>query len=238
MSTLDPERNRSGRDCSCAPAVDDESLPRATRFTGAIGELTTHETRAIVPNHDFSRARTVVDVGGGQGNMLAAVLEAVPEVTGVLFDQPAVIRTARARLARTPAAGRMRFVAGNFFRSVPRGGDVYVLRWILHNWSDRDAVRILRNCRAAMPRTGRLLIIEEVVPDHPRADWRHASSAFGDLNMLVLLGGHERTRGEYRRLLAGAGLRLRRVIAGEGYGILESVPVRRSARRQALEPPA
>ncbi len=157
MSTLDPERNRSGRDCSCAPAVDDESLPRATRFTGAIGELTTHETRAIVPNHDFSRARTVVDVGGGEGNMLTAVLEAVRGATGVLFDQPAVIRTARARLARTPAAGRMRFVTGDFLRSVPRGG---------------------------------------------------------------------------------AGLRLRRVIAGEGYGILETVPVRRSARRQAVGPPA
>ncbi len=203
----------------------------AARFAAAIGELTSHEARSVVPDYDFGRARTVVDVGGGQGDMLAAVLEAVPGATGVLFDQPAVIRTARARLARNPAAGRVRFVAGDFFRSIPRGGDVYVLRWILHNWNDRDAARILRQVQAAMPRTARLLVIEELVPDRPRADWRHASSALGDLNMLVLLGGHERTRAEYRGLLAGAGLRLRRVVAGKGYGILEAVPAPRPGRR-------
>jgi hypothetical protein len=196
----------------------------AARFTAAIGELTTYEARSVVPDYDFSRARTVVDVGGGQGDMLAAVLEAAPRAKGILFDLPGVVHTARARLLRTPAAERMRFVAGDFFRSVPRGGDIYVLRWVLHNWNDRDATRILRRCRAAMPRAGRLLVIEEVMPDRTRTDWRHASSAFGDLNMLVLLGGHERTRLEYRRLLAGAGLRLRRVVEGEGYGILEAVP--------------
>jgi SAM-dependent methyltransferase len=202
----------------------------AARFHRAISELTSQEARAVVPDYDFGSARTIIDVGGGQGDLLSAILGSAPRASGVLFDLPAVIRAARARLRHEPNADRIRFVPGDFFRSVPRGADLILLRWVLHNWRDEDAIRILRNCRRAMTPAGRLLVIEELLPDRMRADWRHASAALGDLNMLVLLGGHERTRAEYGRLLGRAGLRLLRVVPGDGYGILETVPARPRAR--------
>lgn len=203
----------------------------ATRFNAAIAELTSHEARDVVPDYDFRGARTIVDVGGGQGDLLAAILRSRPEASGVLFDQAPVIRAARKHLRREAVTGRIRCVSGDFFRSVPRGADLYLLRWVIHNWNDRDAARILRNCRKAMPRRGRLLVIEELLPDPARVGWSHASAALGDLNMLVLLGGRERTRAEYRRLLLRAGLRPSRWVTGVGYGIIEALPLRRASGR-------
>ncbi len=208
----------------------------AARFNAAISELTSQEARSARPSFDFTSARLVVDVGGGQGDLLSKILKATPQARGILFDVPRVIRAARAHLRDDPSAGRIRFASGDFFRSVPSGADAYLLRWVLHNWDDRDALRILRNCRRAMPPRGRLLVIEEAMPDEARPDWRHFSAALGDLNMLVLLGGHERTRTEYRRLLSRAGLSLNREVPGDGYSIFEASLAKVRRRRVPTGP--
>jgi hypothetical protein len=170
---------------------------------------------------DLGGARTVVDVGGGQGALLAALLRANPEAQGVLFELPQVAEAGRAALAAAGLAGRSRVETGDFFEAVPAGGDLYLLQRIVHDWDDEEATRLLRNLRAAMPAHARLLLIEAVVP--PGDAPSHAKLL--DLNMLVLAGGRERTEAEYRALLAAAGLALRRVLpATAAMSVLEALP--------------
>jgi hypothetical protein len=159
--------------------------------------------------YDFGGARTVVDVGGGYGTVLTAVLRANPELRGVLFDQPEVIEAASPRIAESGLAGRCELVAGSFFDAVPEGGDVYLLSSIVHNWDDDRAIEIMRRCRRAMNGAGRLLLVELVLP----LGNRPADGKLLDLQMMVLFpGGRERTPNEYRALLAAAGFRLTRII--------------------------
>ncbi len=159
---------------------------------------------AIVNGYDFSGFRTIVDVGGGQGSLLVAILRANPNARGVLFDVAGVIEA-----ARQGEAGRLgercEMVEGSFFESVPRGGDLYLLKTVIHDWDDELAVRILTSCREAMSAQSRLLVIESIVPDGNQPHF----SKFMDLNMLVLNhGGRERREGEYRLLFDRAGLEL------------------------------
>jgi SAM-dependent methyltransferase len=164
----------------------------------------------VVPAYDFSGASLVVDVGGGSGTLIGAILAANPEQSGVLLEAPLIATEARRRLRAAGLARRCRVIAGDFARSVPSGGDLYILAFVLHNWDDRAAVRILRNCRRAMTPGGRVLVIEGIVPQGPRP----SPAKVRDLEMLVFApGGRERTRREYRALLEAAGLRLSRVIA-------------------------
>jgi len=155
---------------------------------------------AITDAFDFSRFSRIVDVGGGRGGLLRRVLASAPEATGVLFDRPNVV-------AEAPFIERAETIGGDFFVSVPEGGDLYILKHVLHDWPDERASEILSNCEQAMADRGRLLIVELVVPDG-------ASPSFAridDLNMFVLTGGRGRTEGEYRELLGSAGLTLERV---------------------------
>jgi|SRR5262245_25733757 len=122
----------------------------------------------IVAAYDFSGFRTIVDVGGGQGWLLSAILRAVPAARGVLVDVPRVIETARALLAERGVADGCKLVGGSFFESIPAGSDAYVLKWIIHDWNDADATRILRTVRAAVPRTGRLIVFDSVLPERVR----------------------------------------------------------------------
>ena len=155
--------------------------------------------------YDFTGIGTVVDVGGGYGAVLTAILRANPGLRSVLFDQPAVIEGARARIEEPAIADRCELVAGSFFEGVPEGGDLYLLASIVHNWDDARAVEILRSCRRAMPSTARLLLVELVIPPGNAP----ADGKFLDLQMMVIFpGGKERTSEEYRALLEAAGFRL------------------------------
>lgn len=154
-------------------------------------------------------ARTIVDVGGGYGAVCAAILSANPSLRAVLFDRPDVVKGARAHVESAGLADRCELVAGDFFKTVPAGGDVYVLASILHNWDDRRAGLILERCRDAMRPGSKLLLIELVVPPGNMP----AEGKFIDLEMLVVFpGGRERTVGEYQVLLEASGFRLTRVI--------------------------
>jgi hypothetical protein len=171
---------------------------------------------ALVEAYDFAGFETVVDVGGGRGGLLEALLERHEWMHGVLFDQPHVV-------AGAPQGDRLEVAAGSFFESVPGGGDAYVLKWILHDWDDPEAAAILRTVRAAMRDDAVLLLIErELAPPNEGAE-----AKLSDLNMLVAPGGRERTRAEYAALLAATGFELVRAVATRGpLSVLEARPAR------------
>jgi SAM-dependent methyltransferase len=176
---------------------------QAATFNDAMTAGTAAVAPAVLEAFDFSPFRTVVDVGGGHGGFLAGNLEANPNARGVVFDAPHVVAGARGHLAARGLAGRCEAVGGDFFESVPVEGDLYVLKWIIHDWDDQRALRILRSCRRAVAPGGRLLLVEFVLTED--------GETFGplvDLDMLVMAGGKERTEGEFRSLLAEAGFTL------------------------------
>ncbi|MCF6155288.1 MAG: methyltransferase [Candidatus Brocadia sp.] len=159
---------------------------------------------AIVNSYDFSGYQTIVDIGGGHGSLLAAILKANPHLKGILFDMPEVLRSAK-KIRNTGIEARCEMVSGDMFRSIPPGGDLYILKTVIHDWSDELSIKILRNCHAAMTDQTRLLVIESIVPTGNQPHF----SKFMDLNMLVLNhGGRERTEAEYRSLFHSAGFRL------------------------------
>ncbi|MFD3403680.1 methyltransferase [Kribbella sp. NPDC058693] len=160
---------------------------------------------AVAAAYDFSRHRTVVDIGGGRGRLLAAILEGNPSAEGVLFDQPDVVAGAGDLLAGV--ADRCTVVGGNFFDSVP-SGDLLVLKSVIHDWADTESIEILRTCRRAVTDDGRVLLVEQLLDRSPDA----VATAFSDVNMLIMTGGRERTTDEYRALLAAADLELTDIV--------------------------
>ena len=169
-------------------------------------------------------ARIVVDVGGGAGALLAEVLRARPDVAGVLLERPGMLKLARDYLAGQGVAERCRLVEGDFFSSVPAGGDVYVLKSVLHDWDDERCVAILRTCRAAMDQAARLLIVELTLPQRMTPRPELVSAALLDLIMLAYAGGRERTEAEFAQLLDHASLRLAGATALKaGPRVLEAV---------------
>ncbi|WP_188186663.1 methyltransferase [Nonomuraea sp. SYSU D8015] len=158
--------------------------------------------RAIPKVCDLSGVRTFVDVGGGNGALLAVLLQAAPDARGVLLDLPDVAAAGSTRLSALGLTGRYEAVAGDFFAGVPSGGDLYTLSRTLHNWDDAQCQTILGNCAAAMPSGARLFVIERMIPAH-----RDPTLALAfDLHMFVMTNGRERTEDEYAELLAKAGL--------------------------------
>ena len=166
------------------------------------------EPAAVAAAYDFSGFGTVVDVGGGTGNLLTTILAAQRGPRGILFDLPHVVREATPLIQQRGLTGRVEIQAGSFFETVPQGGDAYLLSHIIHDWTEAQCVTILSHCRRAMKPDGRLLIIEMVLPP---GDAPHPGKML-DMMMLVGPGGQERTADEYRTLLGKAGLRLTRVI--------------------------
>ena len=186
-----------------------------TAISGFVG-------RSVVDGYDFGRFRELADIGGGQGRLLAAILDRWPDLHGVVFDQPHVVSGASELLEPAGVAPRCRVVPGSFFDEVPGGCDAYLLKHIVHDWPDDKAVEILRVCRRDMPATATLLLLERVIQS--RNEGRDA--AFSDLNMLVQTGGQERTEAEYRALLASAGFRLTRVVpTASDVSVIEALPV-------------
>jgi hypothetical protein len=178
----------------------------ATVFHRAMVDLTRQAIPQIVPLLEVGGARVVVDVGGGRGELLAAVLAQHPLARGVLFDQPSALNGAHGVLGRAGVGERCRLEGGDFFAMVPAQGDLYLMKSVLHNWDDRHCISLLAVCAAAMPRDARLLVIERLMPDEAGRGARHQACARSDLNMLVSLTGRERRAVEYKQLLAGAGL--------------------------------
>lgn len=184
----------------------DQHPAAAETFDAAMTSYSTTETSAILASYDFSGFQTLVDVAGGQGSLLSAILQATPTLKGILFDLPAVI----ARAKPDPAVmNRCELMAGSFFEALPAGADAYLFKHIIHDWDDQQSVRILQTCRRAMAPHSRLLLCEQVIPSGNQP-------FFGkmlDLNMLVMCsGGCERTAEEYQTLLQQAGFELTRIV--------------------------
>jgi hypothetical protein len=199
----------------------DQEPGASTLFNSAMAEMSSLAVKAIVQSYDFSAFRRVVDVGGGEGILLQHVLEAHGAVHGVLFDRPAALAQARARFQGTPLEGRIEYQSGSFFETVPAGGDAYLMKHILHDWNDAQASQLLRVCRAQLPRQGRLLAIEYVLPPGDA----FSPGKLLDLEMLVVCGGRERTLEHWKSLMAHNGLTLERVIATpSGVSIIEASP--------------
>lgn len=189
-------------------------------FNRAMTNLSLLSAPAIVEAYDFSGIGKVVDIAGGHGLLLAAILKSNPHLQGVLFDLPFVIENAGELLESEGVARRTEKVSGDFFESVPAGADVYMLKHIIHDWNDEQSIKILQNIRRAMNEDGKVLIVEMVVPEG-----NTPSPAKGlDLVMLTIEGGKERTEKEYRELLEAAGLHLNRVIPTRSpFSIVEAV---------------
>jgi O-methyltransferase domain/Dimerisation domain len=162
---------------------------------------------AILAACNLSSVGAVVDVGGGQGRLLATLLAAIPDLSGVLFDRPEVVAGADEVLRAAGVADRCEIVGGDFFTAVPPGRDAYVLAQIVHDWPEREALAILRACHRAMAPSARLWVIEQVLPpEEGSAPSERANLTLLDLNMLVLFGGgQERTAEEYQELMGAAG---------------------------------
>ncbi|MFJ8957594.1 methyltransferase [Streptomyces sp. NPDC102381] len=184
----------------------------AAVFQRAMTLFTRHTAQAVIEAYDFGRFATLVDVGGGEGALLAAVLRATPELRGVLYDLPVVAEAGERTLADAGLAARAEVVSGDFFTSVPAGHDAYLLKNVVHDWDDERSLTLLRNIRDAMKPDSRVLLVETVKP--ARFDTSTASrlAAYSHLGML-LGGGAERTEREYAELLSGAGLTLERTVA-------------------------
>lgn len=192
-------------------------------FNEGMASRSGHENDAIISAYDFASFETVIDVGGGHGTLLAAIVQATVNTRCVLFDLPQVIAAAPDAVERKIVQSRCEFRAGNFFDEVPSGGDVYILKKVIHDWDDKSALSILANCRRVMPSTGRLLLIEPIIPPG------NAPSFNKLLDLLMLIwtsGGKERTEAEHRALLSAAGFQRIRVISTKSpLSIVEAVPL-------------
>ncbi|GIE88970.1 hydroxyneurosporene-O-methyltransferase [Actinoplanes regularis] len=190
-------------------------------FNAAMAEHSRVMGTVLATGYDFSGVRRIVDVGGGDGTLLTVLLERYPEAEGVVFDLPEVVEVARKRIGAAGLSERCDVVGGDFLREVPAGADLYVLKGVLHNWSDADAAVLLRNCRAAMGPGSRLLLIEAVVPP---GDEFHPSKVL-DVAMMIVYGGRERTLTEHTELLVEAGLRFDRMVdAAAPLSVIEAYP--------------
>jgi SAM-dependent methyltransferase len=177
---------------------------------------------AIGKSDVFADSTRIVDVGGGLGGMITAILKANPQLEGVLFDAPSVVEKSKDFIAEKGLSDRCAAIGGDFFESVPAGGDVYTMRWIILDWEDSKSIKILKNIRRVMPQNGKLVLAEAVVPENGQPHY----SKFFDLIMLTMTGGRERTESEYAALLEKTGFKLKRIIPTDTFlSIIEAVPV-------------
>jgi precorrin-6B methylase 2 len=196
----------------------------AAIFNANMTSMTRQEGEAIASAYDFAGTRVLVDIGCGHGALAAAILRRWPQVRAILFDQHAVLEGARREVRDHDFAARCELVAGDFFEAIPRGGDTYTIKDVLHDWNDDRALSILQSCRAAMGPESKLLVLERVIL--PGND--PSPGKLIDINMLVLMGGRERTGAEYRELLQAAGFEPTRIVPTRtGVSVIEAVPVER-----------
>jgi hypothetical protein len=198
----------------------------AATFNRAMTEGSARLAAEIVAAYDFSSFGTIVDVGGGQGRLLSAILKAAPSARGVLLDLPHVLETANTVVREAGVADRCELIGGSFFESVPAGGDAYIMKWIIHDWGDENATRILRSVRATIPSHGRLIVFDRILPERvTEGDPCDQSNTLADLNMLVSVTGRERTEREFRKLFAAGDFTLSSARSmPSGLGIVEGLP--------------
>jgi hypothetical protein len=193
----------------------------ADKFNCAMSAYSAAEAEAIELAYDFSGAKIVVDVGGGHGALLTSLLKANHYLTGIVFDLPKVIDSVNANSILSTKELNISYVGGNFFKEVPEGGDIYIMKSVLHNWDDDQCRSILTNCRKAMRDNSTLLVVERVIPSRNE----QSEATLFDINMLVVTGGRERSKQEYDKLFDAAGFSLNRVIpTRSSVSIIEGMP--------------
>jgi ubiquinone/menaquinone biosynthesis C-methylase UbiE len=203
-----------------------ENAEASKNFNRAMSEGTRREAPGIIETYDFSQFGTLVDVGGGDGSLLAAILEATPNLRGVLFDTAAGLAEAPSRLGAAGVDDRCELVEGDFFESVPVDADAYIMKSVIHDWDDERCVAILKNCRAVMDTGGKVLIVEPVLPPTVKPSFARLGVVMSDLNMLLNTGGRERTEDEFASLLRAAGFEpaaFRRVPKPSTNSVIEGV---------------
>ncbi|MFI6932800.1 methyltransferase [Streptomyces sp. NPDC050287] len=196
----------------------------STLFNEAMSEESRISAGQLAAGYDFPATGTVVDIGGGDGTLLTAILLPRPELRGIVFDSPSGVAEAPATLSKAGLTDRCEVQAGDFFQSVPGGGDLYIIKSVFQDWGDDEARAILRTVRAHMPESATLLIVGTVLPE--TADTSAPVAYFTDLNMMVTTGGQERTEGEFRSLLTESGFTVRSVGLGQAgpLSVIEAVP--------------
>lgn len=198
----------------------------SAQFNQAMSEGTRRDAPGIVASYDFTQFQTLVDVGGGDGTLLAAILRATPGLHGVVFDIPSGLAQATKTLEAAGVGARGQIVEGDVFQSVPDGADGYIMKSVIHDWDDDQCVTILKNCRAAMADGAKVLIVEPVLPPTVEPSFTRLGVIMSDLNMLLNTGGRERTEPEFAALLESAGLRRASVVPlpkPSVYSIIEAV---------------
>ena len=194
------------------------------KFNAAMTELTRLVTPDILHSYDFSGISHLMDVGGGSGELLGAIAQQNRKLRGTVFDLPRCTEAAGRHLQQIGVSDRVEFVAGDFFKSVPAIADAIILKSVIHDWSDARSISILRNCRAALPSNGKLLLVERLMPETPSATDEDKAHALSDLNMLRGPGGCERTEGQYRELLDQSGFVLTAIYPAGRFNLIEAHP--------------
>jgi len=197
--------------------------PEAAKiFDRAMTSLSNLAIKAVVEGYDFADIEALVDVAGGHGRLLTAILDEHRSMHGVLFDQAHVLEGAKDNEHVKALSERLKLVSGDFFASVPAGFDGYIMKHIIHDWDDERAVQILRNISKVMRDDGRVMLVEAVITTDGKQDF----GKLLDIEMLVSPGGKERTAGEYRELFARSGLKMTRIVPTKSpYSVIEAVKV-------------
>jgi hypothetical protein len=197
-----------------------QNADAADTFNQGMTNLSSMLAYAVLMAYDFEGISSIVDIGGGQGKLLGKILQFNPDTRGTVFDMFSTIEMANQQPDKN-ACGRCSYLVGDFFTSVPQGADAYLLCGVIHDWNDERAITILRNCRAAMTKKSKLLLVDTVVPDAASVSF----SKLLDLNMLVMNGGRERTKAEFCALLEAAGYKLTRIVPTMApQSVIEAVP--------------
>jgi hypothetical protein len=185
-----------------------QNVDAADAFNRGMANVSSMLAYAVLMAYDFAGISSIVDIGGGQGKLLDKILQFNPEIKGTVFDTASTIERAEQQLGNNAWGRRCSYVTGDFFTSVPQGADAYLLCGVIHDWDDSRAITILRNCRRATTKNGRMLVVDMIVPDAPSASF----SKLLDLNMLVMNGGRERTKAEFCALLDAAAYKVTKII--------------------------
>ncbi len=193
----------------------EENPAHAKIFNDAMTSNSAAACAAVLGGYDFSGINKLIDVGGGHGLLLTSIMEKYPQMSGVLYDAQSVIDGATAIIS-----GRCEAVGGDFFQSVPAGGNAYIMKHIIHDWDDEHSLKILHNCHESMSENGKILVVEMVIPEGNTP----SLGKFLDLEMLLFLRSFERTEAEYRALFYQAGFELTKIVpTASPYSVIEGV---------------
>jgi len=194
-------------------------------FDRAMAAFTSQAAIAVASAYDFGAFDCVLDVGGGNGALLIGILRRFERLRGIVFDRPSVVERAREQAESAGVAERLEVAGGSFFESIPSGADAYLLKHVIHDWADAEAIEILRRCRTAIGANGKLLVVEGLYPERIDSSLPSRGAAANDVNMLVSTGGRQRSEAEFRALYARAGFELVRVVPTAGaVSLIEGAP--------------